>query len=351
MLEQTSETKTETISDLVSVIVPVYNVEKYIDRCINSIVNQTYGQLEIILVDDGSADSCPEICDDWSQKDSRIRVIHKTNAGLGLARNTGIDKAKGEYICFFDSDDYIDLQTIEKCVCSAKKYNSDVVLFGFCDAFENGEEKPLPVTDSNLVYKGDDILRCLLPDLLMNSNGLDISACAKMFRLDLLKNNGIYFKSEREIISEDAFFTIELFKKVSVASIVTESLYYYYKTVGSLTRTYRKDRQTKNDVFLKETIRYIKENNYPDIVKSAVTVCYHGYTIGALKQIFDAEITSKEKNTELMKIFKNSVLLATLESQVINIEKKSLKLFWYALKYKQYWICKLLLFYRLKVKK
>ena len=98
----------------VSIVVPVYNVEKYLDRCIESIVNQTYKNLEIILVDDGSTDSCPQMCDEWGLKDSRIKVVHKENAGLGMARNTGIDNALGEYIFFFGSDDYVDVTTVEK---------------------------------------------------------------------------------------------------------------------------------------------------------------------------------------------------------------------------------------------
>jgi len=345
------KTESESTNSLVSVVVPVYNVEKYLDRCIDSLVNQTYKQLEIILVDDGSPDNCPQICDKWAEQDSRIRVIHKVNAGLGMARNTGIENANGKYICFFDSDDYVDLHTVEKCVHSAECNKSDVVLFGFYDVYDNGETKPLPITDTNLIYKDKDVLNILLPDLLINSHGLDISACAKMFRLDLLNKNDISFKSEREIISEDAFFIIEVLKNVSVASIVPESLYYYYRTAGSLTRVYRKDRQTKNDIFLQKTLSYVQDNLYPDVVGNAVVVCYHGYTIGALKHIFTADITSEEKNKEFKRIFNDSVLLNTLKSHIIGIEKRSLKIFWYALKYKQYWFCKLLLLYRLKVKK
>ena len=94
-------------SPLVTIVVPIYNVEKYLTRCVDSIINQTYQNLEIILVDDGSPDNCPRICDEYAKKDHRIKVIHKINAGLGMARNTGIENATGKYICFFDSDDYI----------------------------------------------------------------------------------------------------------------------------------------------------------------------------------------------------------------------------------------------------
>ena len=94
---------------VVSVVLPIYNVEKYLSRCLESVVNQSYRKLEIILVDDESPDKCPEICDKWAAKDNRIKVVHKKNAGLGHARNTGIENATGEYICFVDSDDYIAL--------------------------------------------------------------------------------------------------------------------------------------------------------------------------------------------------------------------------------------------------
>ena len=94
----------------VSIIVPVYNVEKYIDRCMKSLMNQTLHEIEIILVDDGSPDSCPQMCDEYAKQDTRVKVIHKENAGLGYARNSGLEIATGEYVAFVDSDDYVDTQ-------------------------------------------------------------------------------------------------------------------------------------------------------------------------------------------------------------------------------------------------
>ena len=97
---------------LVSVVLPIYNVEKYLDQCVASVVSQTYSNLEIILIDDGATDSCPRKCDEWAMRDSRIRVIHKQNQGLGMARNSGLEASTGDYICFFDSDDFVDEDTI-----------------------------------------------------------------------------------------------------------------------------------------------------------------------------------------------------------------------------------------------
>ena len=120
-----------SVKGLISVIVPVYNVEKYLDKCVQSIVNQTYKNLEIILVDDGSTDHCPALCDEWAKKDERIQVIHKKNGGLSSARNTAIDVISGEYVIFVDSDDWIDLDMIASMLEFAETNDADIVSGGF----------------------------------------------------------------------------------------------------------------------------------------------------------------------------------------------------------------------------
>jgi glycosyltransferase involved in cell wall biosynthesis len=143
---------------LVSVIVPVYNVEEYLDRCVESIINQTYQNIEIILVDDGSPDRCPQMCDAWAEKDNRIKVIHKKNAGLGMARNTGIEHALGEYICFFDSDDYIAVETIEKAYILAKEKCAEIVVFGTNSVDRNGHITKQCIPESEKChYTGADV--------------------------------------------------------------------------------------------------------------------------------------------------------------------------------------------------
>ena len=112
------------MGELISVIIPIYNVEAYLDECIASVIAQTYSNLEIILVDDGSPDNCPQMCDEWAAKDSRIRVIHKENGGLSDARNAGIDIATGEYIAFVDSDDWIVPEMYEKMLAALKTENA-----------------------------------------------------------------------------------------------------------------------------------------------------------------------------------------------------------------------------------
>lgn len=182
---------------LVSIVLPIYNVEKYLDRCIESVVRQTYNNLEIILVDDGSPDGCPQKCDEWAKKDKRIKVIHKNNAGLGYARNTGIENASGEYICFFDSDDYVAPDTIEKAYTTAKTSNSDMVLFGHYDVDAQGKivKAYMPTTPKES-YEGSEVQEVLLPDLISddpetgNSTNLWLSDCFCLYSI----NSNTYLK-------------------------------------------------------------------------------------------------------------------------------------------------------------
>lgn len=321
---------------LVTVVVPVYNVEKYLDRCIGSIVNQTYKNLEIILVDDGSPDNCPRMCDDWAEKDSRIKVIHKKNAGLGMARNSGIEIATGKYIFFIDSDDYIDMYAVEKSVDIAINSQSQVVMFGHSNFDDSGNITPLKMKTDKLYFEGTELLNDLLPGLFVYDRGLGVRTGNKMFSLALFRENNLRYKSEREIISEDAFFALELFRYVKKVAILPENLYFYYQNPKSLTSTYREDRQEKNNSFLLKSLEEIENNNYPDCVSKALKVRYHAYTISALKQILNSDLSNSMKKKEVYKIFKNKTLNETLSPDVLTSEKNTLKLFYYLVRYKLY---------------
>ena len=128
----------ESMQPKISVIIPVYKVEKYLDRCVNSVLNQTLKDIEVILIDDGSPDGCPAMCEEYKKKDNRVRVIHKENGGLGYARNSGLEIATGEYIAFVDSDDFIEEDMYESLYSDAIKYNADVVLQGWKDDHKRG---------------------------------------------------------------------------------------------------------------------------------------------------------------------------------------------------------------------
>lgn len=233
---------------LVSVVVPIYKVEEYLDRCIESIVNQSYSNLQIILVDDGSPDNCPQMCEDWKKRDSRIEVFHKENAGLGLARNSGMDLAKGEYVTFVDSDDYIALDTIEKLYSLAKKNDSDACYYGCVDVVDGEEHVKQP--PEKLHFRGEEVQRefgmSLVGNLPEDGNSIfaGASACYAFYKTSFLREYNIRFNSEKEkYISEDLMFNVNVCTHAKRLDILPESLYYYViRKSDSLRSSYRPER-------------------------------------------------------------------------------------------------------------
>ena len=185
------------MDSLVSIVVPVYNVAPYLDQCFTCLVNQTYPHLEIIVVDDGATDDSPAICEAWAKKDPRIRVIHKQNAGLGMARNTGLEYVTGKYVLFLDSDDYMDTTTVEKCVRQSEEYNADMVMFGRTIARADGTFKKLPIANDPLVFTGQEVVSDILHGLFTHQRGVGISAWGKLYTTKTLQDNNILFCSER----------------------------------------------------------------------------------------------------------------------------------------------------------
>ena len=333
---------------LVTVVVPIYGVEKYLDRCVTSVVNQTYTNLEIILVDDGSPDRCPEMCDEWARKDNRIKVIHKQNAGLGMARNTGIEHARGKYIFFFDSDDYVDLSIVQKCVKSAEEFSSDAVIYGRCDVYEDGRTVKKAMHIPQTLFAGDAVKTTVLSSMFTYGMGFGVSAWGKMFNLETIRQNQLRFLSEREVISEDAYFALEFFSKASVVTVVDENLYFYYKRQASLSRVFRPDRQERNDAFLLKSLALITEQKLPGTVAEHLKARYHMFSLAAMKQVVSSQLTSAEKRRELRKILKGKTLRSSLSVQVLLLHKGSLRLFFGLLKLRCLPLCEALLYLRNK---
>lgn len=300
---------------LVTVVVPVYKVEKYLDRCVSSIVNQSYTNLEIILVDDGSPDTCPQMCDAWAKKDSRIKVVHKANAGLGMARNTGIENAAGEYICFFDSDDYIALDTIEKALALAKETCAEVVVFGMSSVDQSGQvrSQDSPISPQKC-YVGEEITNTFLPDLIdSRHNGtiiknLCLSACSCLFSMELVKRTNWRFLSERENISEDSYAIIWLFQYVSKVAVLEEALYYYCENASSLTHTYREDRYQRILRFYKDCCAMADKAGFDQTVKTRIGGLFLSFSIAAMKQIAAARIDTQKHWMLLTQITKDETI-------------------------------------------
>lgn len=334
------------MEELVSIVVPVYNVEEYLNECVKSLVNQTYTNLEIILVDDGSTDSSPDLCEQWAKKDKRIRVIHKRNAGAGMARNTGMDNAHGKYMFFIDSDDYIDITTVEKCVQSAQGSNSDVVLFGRNNVFHDGRIVSDRISAPCLTFSGDALRTELLPGMFTYKYGYGITSAGRMHNLNVLKQNGLRFDSEREIVSEDSFFSLELFSKIETVTLVPECLYYYRKRSNSISRRYQEDRQTINDNFVQKSVQLCEELGYPIKVVWAVQARYLMYSLAHMKQIVGSHVSYRGKYRALRTVFNDTVLRQILTDDVLVLCKRSSRIFWKLFIRGYFHICGFLLWYK-----
>ena len=212
---------------LVSVIVPVYKVEKYLDKCVESIVEQTYKNLEIILVDDGSPDNCPSMCDDWAARDSRIKVIHKENGGVSSARNSALDAAAGDYICFVDSDDSIDPSYYEKLHQAAVQSGAEIaigdILYFEADGSLSGYQEKALRTE---VISGDEAIhRMRLTPFIHLTTRLHRRELFDTLRFPVGKNY------------EDAFTTPLILEQVTKAACVGEPLYHYKFNPVGIVRT------------------------------------------------------------------------------------------------------------------
>ena len=245
---------------MVSVILPVYNVEQYLDKCVESVVNQTYRNLEVILVDDGAKDSSPEICEKWAKQDRRIVVIHKKNAGLGMARNTGLDVAHGRYVAFIDSDDFVEENAIEKLIDALG--DADTVFCGHNIYYSACKIDPQPIRYAGRVFEGKAVQEQVLVEMMgaVPSDPTDImlpvSVWHGLYSMKIIQQYHIRFPSEREFISEDMIFDIDYFAHSQKVAFIEECLYYYRKNNGgSLTTIYNAERFNKEVMLYKEICR------------------------------------------------------------------------------------------------
>lgn len=274
-----------------SIVLPIYGVEKYLDRCINSIVDQEFKNYEIILVDDGSKDKCPEICERWKSKDERIKVIHKENEGLGLARNSGLDIAEGKYVLFIDSDDYILPGLLSELYKKIVHKNSDIIFYGFERIDSKGKcvLKSIPRPDKKYYSGNENIRKNLLPDFFSRnpytgeSKNLRISAWNCCISIDFLRKNKMKFVSERKYICEDVYFYLEIFDYINSVEFIDKVYYCYCQNSGSLTFSYKENRYERLKNFYMKADELIKEKKYVNDVAIRIHAQFIGNTIGCLK--------------------------------------------------------------------
>ena len=227
---------------IVSIIVPIYNGEKYIDRVVNRILPQLNKKLELILVDDGSTDSSGSICDTYAEKDDNIRTVHKTNGGLSSARNAGITAAKGEYLSFVDVDDYMSEDAYAKLIEVIEAYHPDCIDFGWNYVSLTGEQiANLHGIEKNRLLARPVIEQLILPPLLNlckdDAHFIYDFSCNKLFRADIIRQHQICFDEGRRIW-EDRPFVVHYLKYCQTFYSVDQCFYFYVDVPGSLSRTY-----------------------------------------------------------------------------------------------------------------
>lgn len=274
------------MKNMISVIIPIYKVEKYLSRCIESVIGQTYSNLEIILVDDGSPDKCPLIIDEYAKKDKRIKVIHKENGGLSSARNAGLEIAIGEYVTFVDSDDTIDDKMYEILYNLLKKYDSDISI---CQLIRVNEDSAGNLLIPNLNI--DNIEEQLftkaeaLKQIMINGD-IGNFACTKLFKKELFKE--VLFPNGK--VYEDIATIYKLVHKANKIAYTNQKLYYYlYGREGAITSSFSEKKILDSLYAYFTQYKFIIEN-YPEIKQYAnITwvkmytsamekICMNGYT-------------------------------------------------------------------------
>ena len=345
----------------VSIIVPVYNVEKYIERCVNSLRDQTLNDIEIILIDDSSTDSSLEICKKIALEDNRIKVIHKVNEGAGMARNSALEIATGKYIGFVDSDDYIEPDMFKSLYEIAEKYSSDLVMSGviFVDGnmfSQEGDHIRKTYFDKDTHFETEEDLNKLkmgiigaLPEDIDDSK-YGMSIWKNLFRHEIIRRNNLVFQSEREMLSEDALFMIDFISHIKRATGINEAFYNYCRNGESISKSYKKDRFEKSLIFANEVEKRFKK----DIDKKEYQIYIYRFWQAMCRVICSQEIMHAMDNSvkycELKKRLKtictHSLTVEALRVYPISKLPLKQKVFAYGIRYKLYYLLKILVMLR-----
>lgn len=301
----------------ISVIVPVFKVEQYLDRCIQSLISQTLRDIEIILVDDGSPDCCPEMCDSYAQMDKRIIVIHKKNEGLGMARNSGLEVAKGEYVAFVDSDDFVSSYMYESLYKETESIKYDIVYCGYYDSWkEGGRLNPKCLLDDE-VFASDvgmalaDLTAAKWSDPRPIYRTMSVWCC--IIRRDIIKQNAVSFKSERELLSEDYIFDYDLYPHVKSIRYIPKALYYYCINGQSLSRIFQANKITRLD----NMIHYMLRNKLVkdvDFLQERIIKLFIYYSVLMYWHVFGSSFSLSEKR-RLCNLIYNKTMWTTIATQ------------------------------------
>lgn len=298
------------MNSLISIIVPVYNTENYLEKCLLSLVNQTYKNIEIIIIDDGSPDNSMNIIQKFVLADNRTKVISQKNQGLSGARNTGINNANGDYIMFIDSDDWIEIDTCEKSIIASEKYNADVVFWPYIKEFFDSQKDNYLFDKTEIIWSEKNINQLsrrmvgLVGDELANPQSIDnlVTAWGKLYKKSVIGD--VRFTDTKIIGTEDALFNIEVFLGINSAVYIPDLLSHYRKdNESSLTHNY-KEKLVSRWKEMYSRIKILLDRNdmsreYYDALKNRICFGLIGLGINLAE---DKKMSFKEKKKEIYNI-------------------------------------------------
>ncbi len=301
------------MKEKISIIVPIYNVDKYLKRCLDSIINQTYKNIEILLIDDGSPDDCGAICDEYAKKDKRIKVIHKKNGGLSDARNYGIEASRGDYIMFIDSDDYISKNMCKILLKNALENNADIVTCNFKEIYLNNIEKVNKQSQReriNVVSNIEAIYKYFI------KNDLDMNVVwNKIYKRNLFfGENKIRFPVGK--LHEDDFTVYKFYYYSNKIVIISDVLYYYFRRENSITGNFSEKNLLDKISAVLEQYNFIKDKeiNLRYMIQARIIDNYKNFL--CIKE----ELSTKKKIINNFLIDKN---LSNIKKYIINNKGKN----------------------------
>lgn len=310
---------------IVSIIVPVYNVEKYIEKCIESIIKQSYSNLEIILVNDGTNDTSGSICEKYCELDERIKYITKLNGGLSSARNAGLEIATGEFVLFVDSDDFIDIDLVKDCVLFINNNNTDLVIFNYNKIYENGIiSKGLELSLSNNTYNLNEIgLDNYFYKYFLNYKH-GVEAWNRFYKRSLIENNGIRFVDNKKIFAEDLLFNLYYLVHVKKIGTIEKSYYNYLIRNSSIMAMPNEKLISRFFMLFKSFEIYLEGKNTK--LKKVLPLAFFLWLIYAIKSSLNNGFNKKDVLEELNLISKEDYFKVWRNDLLFN---KSIFKFWF----------------------
>lgn len=311
-----------------SIVVPVYNVEKYIHQCIDSILKQDFKDYELIIVDDGSPDNCPQICDEYSRKDARITVIHKENGGVSNARNTGIEHSNGKYIYFVDSDDWLEPYSLKKLCDIALVTNADVVFTDCIERFESGKEnrvflfsKSFTTSDKNLISQIQKAVLCHKknPFFVQGADNAYPAPWSKLIKREIVISNSIRFDPYVKGVYDDGLFTEEVLEHTNSVSYSKVCTYNYRILTSSIVHAFREDMVEKFEKNCEKMNDFIsKYNKGQDFILSEYARRI-AYLSSFMSAYYFSEDNTKSKK-EVYEDLKNTLNKSPWKEAITNVK-------------------------------